>query len=76
VNDNIEVYVNDKKFSVYRGMKVKHALIAYDPITYKDALSGKIRVEDANGFVIGLEGSLADKTRIFTRDSRPETRKS
>lgn len=66
MNENIEVYVNDRKVSLYRGMKVKHALIAYDEDLYKAAVAGEIRVEDENGFIVGLEGSLADGARIFT----------
>ncbi|MGA2401131.1 MAG: hypothetical protein ABSG91_05415 [Syntrophobacteraceae bacterium] len=66
MNENIDVYVNDRKITIYRGMKVKHALIAYDQNLYKAALAGDIRVEDENGFTVGLEGSLADGAKIFT----------
>jgi hypothetical protein len=66
VSGNIVVYVNGKKIDLYRGMKVKHALIAYDQILYSAALAGEIRVEDENGFMVGLEGSLADGAKIFT----------
>ena len=66
VNENIDVFVNDRKINIYRGMKVKHALITYDQSLYKAALAGKVRVEDENGFTLGLEGSLADGAKIFT----------
>ena len=66
MNENIDVYVNDRKINIYRGMKVKHALTAYDQSLYKAALAGEIRIEDENGFTVGLEGSLADGARIFT----------
>jgi hypothetical protein len=66
MNENIGVYVNDRKISIYRGMKVKHALITYDERLYKAALAGEVRVEDENGFAVGLEGSLADGAKIFT----------
>ena len=66
VNENIDVYVNGQKINLYRGMKVKHALMAYDQSLYKAALAGDIRIEDENGFTVGLEGSLADGARIFT----------
>jgi len=66
MKQNIDVYVNDQKISLYRGMKVKHALIAYDQSLYKAALDGEIRVEDANGFTVGIEGSLTDGSKIFT----------
>jgi len=66
MNENIDVYVNDQKIALYRGMKVKHALIAYDQSLYKAALAGEVRVEDENGFTVGLEGSLADGAKIFT----------
>jgi len=64
--ENINVYVNDQKINLYRGMKVKHALTAYDQSLYKAVLAGEIRIEDENGFTVGLEGSLADGARIFT----------
>ncbi len=66
MNENIGVYVNDRKITIYRGMKVKNALIAYDERLYKAALAGEVRVEDENGFAVGLEGSLADGAKIFT----------
>jgi hypothetical protein len=66
VNENIDVYVNGQKINLYRAMKVKHALIAYDQSLYKAALAGGVRIEDENGFTIGLEGSLADGAKIFT----------
>ncbi len=66
MKENIDVYVNGQKINLYRGMKVKHALMAYDHSLYKAALAGDIRVEDENGFAVGLEGSLADGAGIFT----------
>ena len=66
MEENIDVYVNDQKISLYRGMKVKHALIAYDQSLYKAALDGEIRVENENGFTVGLEGHLAEGAKIFT----------
>ena len=66
VNENIDVYVNGRKVNLYRAMKVKHALIAYDQSLYKAALAGEVRIEDENGFTVGLEGSLADGAQIFT----------
>ena len=65
VDEKIDVYVNGQKINLYRGMMVKHALIAYDQSLYKAALAGEVRVEDANGFTIGLEGGLADGAKIF-----------
>lgn len=66
MNENIYVYVNGQIINLYRGMKVKHALIAYDQSLYKAALDGEVRVEDANGFTVGIEGSLTDGSKIFT----------
>ncbi len=64
-SENIDVFVNDKKISLYRGMKVKHALIAYDQSIYEAALEGSIRIEDENGFILGLEGALTNGSKIF-----------
>jgi hypothetical protein len=66
VKENINVYVNGQKIDLYRGMKVKHALMAYDQSLYKAVLAGEVRVEDENGFFLGLEGHLADGAKIFT----------
>jgi hypothetical protein len=63
--ENITVYVNGREIDIYRGMRVKHALIAYDGNLYKAALAGEVRVEDENGFSVGLEGSLSNGARIF-----------
>ena len=65
MNERINVYVNGETINLYRGMKVKHALIAYDQSLYKAALTGEVRVEDENGFTVGLEGSLADGAKIL-----------
>jgi len=66
VSEKIAVYVNGREIHLYRGMKVKHALIAYDEGVYRTALAGEIRVVDENGFTVGIEGSLADGSKIFT----------
>ncbi len=63
----MEVFVNGKKVSVYRGMSVKHALIAYDQDLYTAAREGKARVEDENGFALGLEGAMSEGAKIFVR---------
>ena len=66
MSENIEVFVNGQEITLYRGMNVKHALIAYDQSVYVAALTGRVRVEDQNGFAVGLEGALADGARLFT----------
>ncbi|MGC9195549.1 MAG: hypothetical protein ACP5IL_08860 [Syntrophobacteraceae bacterium] len=66
MSEKIEVYVNDRKIAIYRGMNVKHALIAYDQSVYAAALCGQARVEDENGFALGLEGALTRGAKIFT----------
>ena len=66
MSETIEVFVNGNKTSLYQGMQVKHALIAYDQNLYFAAISGGIRVEDEHGFDVGLEGALSDGARLFT----------
>ncbi len=63
----MEVFVNGNKVQIYRGMKVKHALIAFDQALYTAAVEGKIGVEDENGFALGLDGGLSEGAKIFTR---------
>ena len=64
---NITVYVNDSAVTIYAGMQVKHALIASDETLYTAARNDEIVVIDDNGFHIGLEGSLHDGARIYTK---------
>ncbi|MCL5405353.1 MAG: hypothetical protein M1398_01270 [Deltaproteobacteria bacterium] len=70
MREKIEVFVNGRKIAIYRGMNVKHALISYDQSVYAAALAGQVRVEDENGFLLGLEGALADGAKIFTVGSK------
>ncbi len=67
MKETILVHINSKRVEIYRGMKVKHALISLDQALYEKALAGEILVKDENGFVLGLEGSLSDGAKIFTR---------
>lgn len=67
MKDTIEIFVNDRKISIYRGMQVKHALIAYDQDVYKAASDGIARVEDENGFLVGLEGALHEGARVYVK---------
>jgi hypothetical protein len=65
--DQIVVFVNDKSVTIYRGMQVKHALIAYDQSLYEACTSGEVSVEDEHGFRVGLEGALREGAKIYTR---------
>ncbi|MHC1729874.1 MAG: hypothetical protein AB9866_28380 [Syntrophobacteraceae bacterium] len=67
MSENIEVFVNDVKISLFRGAKVKHALIAYDQNVYTAALAGNLRVLDGNGFILGLDGGLTQGARIIVK---------
>jgi hypothetical protein len=67
MKDQITVYVNDRPVSIYRGMKVKHALISFDQALYEAAEKGNIVIQDSRGFEVGLDGSLRDGSKIFTR---------
>ena len=64
------VYVNGNEVRLHRGMKVKHALIAFDQSLYDAAEAGDLVVRDASGFNVGLEGSLRDGARLST--GKPE----
>ncbi len=66
-SENIEVFVNDSKISLFRGCMVKHALIAHDQALYEAALAGSVRVLDRNGFVVGLDGALTKGARIYVK---------
>ena len=65
--ENIIVYVNGRPVEIYRGLKVKHALISLDYPLYKSVRDGESAIEDENGFRVRLEGALSDGSKIFTR---------
>ena len=65
------MYVNDKPVTLYRGMKVKHALISYDYSIYQACAQGDLAVEDEQGFHVGLEGALHEGARLHTVKTRP-----
>ncbi len=69
-DDKMTVYVNDREVTLHRGMKVKHALIACDQSLYEAAEAGDLAVRDASGFNVGLEGSLRDGSKIYTRSAK------
>jgi hypothetical protein len=67
MNTPLTVFVNDQPVRIYRGMQVKHALIAFNQALYQAAVAGELRIEDSHGFQVGLEGALQEGSRIFTR---------
>jgi hypothetical protein len=52
-------------------MQVRHALIAFDESLYAAACNGEIAVTDESGFNVGLEGSLHDGARLYTKPIDP-----
>ena len=64
--EQIAVFVNDLAVRVYRGMTVKHALLALDQALFRDAQKGKIVVRDEKGFTVGLEGALHHQARFYS----------
>ena len=67
MNTSITVFVNNQPVNIYRGMQVKHALIACNDALYKAAAAGEVLVVDTHGFEVGLEGALQEGSRIFTK---------
>ncbi len=70
MKDSITVFVNDTPVKVYRGMQVKHALIAFNQAAYDAAARGEMVIEDTDGFKTGLEGAVLEGARIYTRKIR------
>ena len=66
MKETILVYVNNRPVEIYRGMKVKHALISLDQALYQKALAGEVPVRDENGFDLGLDGALGEGSKIYT----------
>ena len=67
MNERITVFVDGRPVKIYRGMLVKHALIACDYGLYKAAACGEVAVVDKHGFRLGLEGALQEGSRVFTK---------
>ncbi len=71
MEERITVFVDGQAVELYRGMRVKHALIALDQQLYQDALEGRIVVQDHRGFQLGLDGTVQSGVRISTRQKSP-----
>jgi hypothetical protein len=68
MEERVEVVVNGSRQSLYRGMQVRHALIARDQSLYEAAVRGEVRVEDGNGFLLDLDGSITGGMTIVTKN--------
>lgn len=64
--NQITVVVNGEQITVFRGMRVKHALIALDQELYEAAAAGRLKVQDGEGHAVGLEGSLQEGAVLMT----------
>jgi hypothetical protein len=60
----MRVYVNEKPVDLVPGMQVKHALIRAGQMS---AIDAGLKVYDAWGHEVGLEGALADDMKIFVK---------
>jgi hypothetical protein len=67
MKERFSVFVNGTAVEVHRGMKVKHALIAYGGRVYRDCTEGRATVRDESGFVVGLEGALHEGARYVVQ---------
>jgi hypothetical protein len=67
MKERFSVVVNGVAVEVYRGMTVKHALIAFGNEAYRDCTEGRATVRDENGFVVGLEGALHEGARYVVQ---------
>lgn len=66
MKERLAVFVNREPVEVFRGMTVKHALIAYDEVVYEACRDGRATVENEDGFPLGLEGALEQGAQLFT----------
>jgi hypothetical protein len=60
----MRVYVDEKPVDLVPGMQVKHALISAGRMA---AIAGGLKVYDAWGHELGLDGALADGMKIFVK---------
>jgi len=69
MKERFAVFVNGRPVDVYRGMKVKHALIAYDYAVYELCREGRYEVRGSEGFVVGMDGAIAEGA-VFSVEAR------
>ncbi len=71
MKERFTVSVNGKPLEVFRGMAVKHALMAYDYPVYKACAEGRAVARDEHGFIVGLEGALREGAVLYvdTKDT-------
>ncbi len=67
--ERMTVYVDGRPLQLYRGMKVRHALISIESSLCAAVEEGRILVMDANGFEVGLDGALEDGSRLVLKKS-------
>ena len=60
----MRVYVNQKPVDLVPGMAVKHALIRAEQMA---GIAAGLKVYDAWGHELGLDGALADGMKIFVK---------
>jgi hypothetical protein len=65
MKETLSVFVNGEPVGVFRGMEVRHALVAYDYSVYKACAEGRAVVKDEHGFAVGLDGTLRDGATLY-----------
>ena len=60
----MRVYVNEKPVDLVPGMQVKHALIGAGQMA---AIAAGLKVYDAWGHELGLDGALTDGMKILVK---------
>jgi hypothetical protein len=60
----MRVYVDEKPVDLAPGMQVRHALISADKMA---TIAAGLKVYDAWGHELGLNGALADGMKIFVK---------
>ncbi len=66
-SERITVHVNGVPVELFRGMRVRHALIAMDYELYRKAEQGLIGIQDENGFAVDLDGALQDGSKLILK---------
>jgi cbb3-type cytochrome oxidase cytochrome c subunit len=61
----MQVYVNDKPVELFPGMQVKHALLRAGKMAH---LAAGLKVYDAWGHELGLDGALLEGMKIYVQE--------
>ncbi len=68
-SDRITVYLNGRRLTRYRGMRVRHLLAAEQA---RQVETGEAEIRSTGNHVVGLDGALSNGQRLFWALTEPQ----